>query len=128
MFDFNVSIYCLIDPRTDKPFYVGCTKVKLSDRLSQHMHEARNNFIINANGFCIDNYPERTFKNVNIRKCLVILEILLHGKKPIIKLLKSCHFDKSDHYEKFYYYKLSKTSTLYVAKTGYKAAYISKYK
>lgn len=36
-------IYALIDPRSDKPFYVGRTSMLLRQRLDNHVRDGKNN-------------------------------------------------------------------------------------
>jgi hypothetical protein len=61
-------VYCLIDPRDSKPFYVGLTVVDEKKRLSQHICNAKNNGSISSG-------PR-------------IKEMLKFGHRPTIKTLE----------------------------------------
>ena len=76
-----VKIYALINPITDKVFYIGKTNRTLCRRLSEHL-----NFSKKENGY----------KNNTIKK------ILKEGKKPIIKLIEEVDLDNWAEREKFY--------------------------
>lgn len=65
-------IYTLIDPRTDRPFYVGATVQNLKNRLSGHISDKR---ILNE-------------KTIFAKKHFLIQAILKEGKRPIIQLEK----------------------------------------
>jgi len=43
-----VTIYALIDPRNDSPFYIGSTNCLLENRLSSHLMESRLNITDNS--------------------------------------------------------------------------------
>lgn len=86
------KIYCLIDPRSQKVFYVGATKLSLSHRLSGHVSDS--NLLRGGSTFN--------------RRCDFIQEILKEGGRPVIKLLKTVLLDSVDHYESFYYRKFTR--------------------
>jgi hypothetical protein len=81
-----VHIYCLIDPRTNKPFYVGATSGKLNIRLSSHLSDCRLTPVDRHNN-----------------KMKLIRNILDSGKRPKIRLLQSVTLHEADHYEKFFF-------------------------
>lgn len=80
----KVNIYCLIDPRTGSPFYVGATRKKISIRLSEHKTAY-------ASG-----------KGVLAKKYNFIRAMIKEGFTPEVKLLRIVEHEKSDHYEYFY--------------------------
>lgn len=80
-----INIYCLIDPRNNKPFYVGATKHKVNIRLSGHINEAKS-------------YLPKHWSD----KQKLINELLSEGKKPRTRLLKtvglSYYFQNVDNF------------------------------
>lgn len=70
------KIYCLVDPDTKMPFYVGATKLSLKIRLRLHLH--RNDYII-------QNETNREGNWYNRNK--LIYNLLQQNKKPIICVL-----------------------------------------
>lgn len=82
----TVNIYCLLDPRSNKPFYVGCTNGKLSTRLSAHITE-------------IKTYTG----NRRSKKQEYIAEMIEQGIRPTILLLCLSDLEVADHCEEFYY-------------------------
>ena len=64
----NYYIYELIDPRTEKPFYVGWTSRTSDLRFSEHLRETRS-------------------KTVNLEKVKILKEILNENLKPITKIV-----------------------------------------
>jgi GIY-YIG catalytic domain len=96
-----ITIYCLFDPRTGVPFYVGATKnVKL--RLTQHIAYTKKNRAKAEKwakgGMAIIKYFP------HIRKTLTILSILDAGHKPGISILHVGLTQKNAaYYEKFYF-------------------------
>src|SRR5579872_1866438 len=97
-----VSIYCLIDPRNDKPFYVGATE-KPKTRLSGHITRAKSTLefaidIKNTNG--LKYFPQS-------RKTLIICDILDSGTRPKLVILYECSPYCVQFYETFFYLALS---------------------
>jgi len=96
-----IYIYCLFDPRTNVPFYVGATN-NTKIRLQQHIAQAKKNrdkAIAFKTGapFQLHYFPA-------IRKFLTICEILDSGNKPGLTVF--CYTPKesiASFYEKFYY-------------------------
>lgn len=86
-----IQIYCLVDPRTKCPFYVGATVVRLKNRLSAHIHEAVN-FRPNKYGMQYTTHKKHS----------LILELNKIGIKPIIDLLYTCTIHSVDYYEQFF--------------------------
>lgn len=84
-----INIYCLVNPLTNKPFYVGATKGTLHGRLSGHIHESKT-FI-----------PKHWD-----RKHTLINEIIVCGSKPQIKLLFITPIYSAEYYELFFFHVL----------------------
>jgi len=81
-----ISIYCLIDPRTGKPFYVGCTGGTIKNRLSAHITEIK------------------TYHGYNLSdKQKLIASIIEAGLRPEAILLCNTTIEKADWVERFYY-------------------------
>lgn len=109
-----IKVYCLINPFTDNPFYVGVTKGRLSTRLSAHVGEAMKGYF---------NYV----RNIADDKRDKIRILHYYGKRPIIRLLYSsdCLFD-AEYYELFFYnlFALQGYTLLQKKPSGY-ASYIN---
>lgn len=88
-----VNIYCLIDPRTSNPFYVGATSNSLPSRLSAHILEAKQWSSLRE---VFQHGPSR-------QKQLTIILLLYIKQKPQIVKLAHVHAKEADHYEKFFY-------------------------
>lgn len=86
------KIYCLIDPRTNNPFYVGATSVGEKKRLSIHIND---DF-----GYCKTGYGKERYR--------FIQEIISAGYKPLISVLTQVTFSEVDKSESFFYHKLIK--------------------
>jgi len=84
-----VKIYCLIDPRTDLPFYVGATKSNLRVRLNSHIAEAT--------------IWQPNFTGVLASKKAFINDILSDGLRPIIKYLILVNTEKAANFELLFY-------------------------
>lgn len=69
------KIYCLVDPNTNAPFYVGVTKGKLRVRLSCHLQNV---------DYVVKNWKKRT---LTYQRNELIYNILNDLKKPKIYLL-----------------------------------------
>lgn len=82
-----INIYCLIDPRTNLPFYVGATKSCLKKRLYNHLS------IIHIPG---------KYGVMAARRDL-IKNIVAEELKPEIKLLKQVLPHEVDFYENYFY-------------------------
>lgn len=67
------KVYCLVDPRTDKPFYIGTTYRKLSERLHGHIADSK-----------ITVYKKGT---ILFERCTFIRDMINEGFKPVPKLL-----------------------------------------
>lgn len=87
-----ISIYCLVDPRNNRPFYVGATKVLLKNRLSGHIHDAA---VFQTTQFA------KPF--TNHKKHLLIKELISQSLKPRIDLLYTCSFATTNYYEYFFF-------------------------
>lgn len=92
-----IKIYCLANPFTDIPFYVGSTSGPLNTRLNQHIAYAKKNtkwmqFSHNE----LKHFPAH-IKDVTINMLQAI------GKAPAIKQLHECPLSASDHYEQFFF-------------------------
>ena len=84
-------IYCLLDPRNNSIFYVGCTcDLTLRGPLYRHIYEACANWAYQPG-------------SVYHRKKRLIKEILFLGEKPLIKALAIVQHELSGICEKFYY-------------------------
>lgn len=81
-----ITIYCLVNPITNRPFYVGATKSNLSARLSAHINESKAILPIYWN-----------------RKNYLINYIISLNKRPIITPLHKCALFEVDHYEQLFY-------------------------
>jgi hypothetical protein len=64
-------VYEIIDPRTEKPFYVGWTSRKSDLRFGEHLRETRS-------------------KVVNLEKVNILKDILKENLKPIMKVVYQC--------------------------------------
>lgn len=90
-----VSIYCLVDPRNNRPFYVGATRSKLNNRLSGHLVTAKDS---------IKYHNPYSQDKTALNKGILFLEIMRKtGKKPRIVELLRVQSIEADHYEKFFY-------------------------
>ncbi len=87
-----IQIYCLVDPRNNKPFYVGATKVLLKNRLSAHIHEAIN---FRTNKYAIH--------YTSYKKHFLIKELVEANLKPRIDLLYLTPLLAVEHYERFFH-------------------------
>lgn len=76
----------MVDPRDNKPFYVGVTILKINMRLGGHISELKT-------------YPECNYTT----KMSFIHGIMKEGKKPRIRLLKVVPLPEVDYYEHFFY-------------------------
>lgn len=81
-----IKIYCLIDPRNNKPFYVGATKCRLYNRLSNHINECKT---------LLPEYWSSKHRLIN--------EIKESGNRPVIHLIYECPKYATDHYERFFF-------------------------
>lgn len=88
-----ITIYCLLDPRTNSLFYVGATVCALSTRLSGHIVTARQ---------YIKNPPFRT-DTISGDKHRLIIELVSNGLKPDIMELARVIDEMADHCEKLFY-------------------------
>lgn len=86
-----IKVYCLVDPRNNKPFYVGATKILLKNRLSNHIHEAR--------VFMVNKYSPQYSCN----KHFLIQELVAYGLRPRIDLLYISPLLAVEHYEAFFH-------------------------
>lgn len=87
-----IKIYCLVDPRNNKPFYVGATKTLLKNRLSGHISAA---FSFNENIY--------TAKFSASKKHYLIKELINSGIRPNIHQLYTCDIYSVDYYEQFFH-------------------------
>lgn len=81
-----INLYCLVDPRTSKPFYVGITVCRLNSRLSGHIAE-------------IKAYQGRH----RSEKQEFLREMVESGVRPTIQLLRQVSLNETDFYEFFFY-------------------------
>jgi hypothetical protein len=81
-----IQIYCLFDPTTGHPFYVGATSYRLNIRLANHINER-------------NVYSRRAWS----RKMLFIDGLMCAGNRPKIRLLYLANIDTVDHYEEFFH-------------------------
>lgn len=81
-----IQIYCLINPHNNRPFYVGATKLDLSNRLSVHITESKSILPIYWN-----------------RKHYLMNYLISTNKRPRIRLLYTCSLIEVDYYEEFFY-------------------------
>jgi hypothetical protein len=86
------TIYALVDPRNDTPFYVGATRYDLKNRLHWHL-----NFVPAG----------KRGKSVADGKVKLIKDLLKENKMPLIEVLANTTIEKVDFLEKFYYEKLT---------------------
>jgi hypothetical protein len=82
-----VNIYCLIDPRTNTPFYVGATRRPLIKRLYGHIGQANTN---NGRGH-------------GEKRAQIIRAILAAGLRPCIQLLCTTTPEHANHLEQYFY-------------------------
>ena len=98
-----IKIYCLADPITLIPFYVGVTKGRLDYRLDGHIAEALSNKKKRVNGS--DSY---------FKKCCAINNILDNKLQPLITILDIVSDFQVNDSERFYYnYLINLGFTLY---------------
>lgn len=97
----TITIYCLFDPRTNIPFYVGATKdIKL--RLYQHIrytktHRVKAERFREGGQHVLKYFP-------HFRKTLTMCDILDSGHKPGLCVLYITVGEKNAaYYEEFYY-------------------------
>lgn len=83
----QIKIYCLVDPRNNRIFYVGATACKLKVRLSAHCH---------VPGFSVGAILKKKQK--------LITEIAKEKARPLIVELKVVDFLEVDYWEQYYYY------------------------
>lgn len=95
-----INIYCLVDPRDGKPFYVGATNCRLNTRLSGHISESKT---------ILPQYWNNKNKLIN--------SILRDGKRPRIRLLKVATMGSVDHYEFFFYSMLTQHGFVLIQRT-----------
>lgn len=88
-----VRIYCLVDPRNNKPFYIGATISKLSIRLSQHIREAKQYV----------KHPPFISNTIGGNKHRLIVEIVNNNHKLNINEVMFTEKCNADHYERFFY-------------------------
>lgn len=81
-----IKIYCLVDPRTNSPFYVGATMNKVKARLCSHISE-------------LSGYPPENWS----KKMQFVCEIIRSGEKPVAKTLAVVFLKDVDYYESFFY-------------------------
>lgn len=91
-----IQIYCLVDPRNDKPFYIGATKVLLKHRLSGHISDALSSH---------QNKYTARFKAD--KKHALIKDLLRQDIRPRIDHLYTCTIHSVDYYELFFYQLIS---------------------
>lgn len=91
-----IQIYCLVDPRDNKPFYVGATKVLLKERLSGHISDTT------SYSFVLKNCPDKRHG----KKHDIIMDILENNLKPRIDLIYCCDIHCAEFYEQFFFYML----------------------
>jgi hypothetical protein len=114
-----IYIYCLFNPLSGHPFYVGATCYKLNIRLANHISE------------CKVYGPDRWS-----RKMSFINKLLSDGIKPKIRLIYISDIDTVDHYERFFhgmfvyqgYTLLQKPTAFSYKNTQRNGRYVSKYK
>lgn len=75
------QVYKLIDPRTNKVMYVGCTKLKLSRRLTNHVADT---------------------KRFYDRKSQWVAELLEERMRPIIEIIEECNESNWREREKYW--------------------------
>lgn len=99
------KLYCLVDPRNNKPFYVGVTKCKLPTRLCQHVKEVEYG--------CFRLTGKQQLMN----------DIKLSGKKVRIRLIFATDLPSVDFYENFFYDMfISQGFTLFQRKSSFNYA------
>lgn len=86
------KIYCLINPFTSIPFYVGATRQTLHTRLLSHISQV----------FSL-NYNLKFGDSVIYKRGLLIKDIISRGKDPIISLLTMADAEQVDILERFHY-------------------------
>ena len=92
-----VNIYCLIDPRNEKPFYVGATRLLPTLRLSCHLSSAKR-------------YAKKLSRDksetISGKKHELIHQIVSANLLPIIKVLEIANEDIAGAAESKHYFKL----------------------
>lgn len=82
----KINIYCLYDPRTRKPFYVGATRSTISIRLSGHINEVKT-------------YLPKFWS----AKQKFMHQMIQEGVRPKARLLLVATLHSVDHYEQFFH-------------------------
>lgn len=83
----SITIYKLIDPRDNRIFYIGATKLPLKTRLTQHIYQAR---VYDRNGCCLD-------------RMRLISAIVDSVGSPLIESIKVVDYSDAHKYEVKYY-------------------------
>ena len=101
-----ITIYCLLHPVTNIPFYIGATKSALNIRLMQHVNAAKKQHKDwdGCHDDILRQFPHKR-KNVFIKNIINV-----NNKKPIIKPLLQCNKNMADYYEKLAFNSLILTS------------------
>lgn len=88
-----IKIYCLVDPRNNRPFYVGATKVLLKERLSGHISDTT------SYTYVLKNCPDKRHG----KKHDIVMAILESNQRPRIDLLYCCDIHCAEFYERFFF-------------------------
>jgi hypothetical protein len=72
------TIYCLIDPRTNQPYYVGASwnKYSLANRLARHVGHANS-----------DKHVRYKYNNITSHRHEIVYQLQEQSMQPIIKAL-----------------------------------------
>lgn len=96
-----ITIYCLVDPQNNRPFYVGATRFDLKKRHAQHMNAGKQLRFQVTNPTALQFLPMHQRANT-------IEEIRLTGQLPVITPLYHCTKVTANFYEEFFYILLIK--------------------
>lgn len=92
-----INIYCLADPFTTIPFYVGVTKLALNTRLNQHITLAAK-----SKEWLTQGHNE--LKHFPFHRKNVVINLLANSnRKPLIISLVECQLGIADYYEELFY-------------------------
>jgi hypothetical protein len=98
-----IKIYCLVDPFTEIPFYVGATKLPLKQRLKQHIQ-------LSLKYKEWMNCTHNELKHFPLQRRSVFINLLLNSnREPNIIELFQCSALAANYYEKFFYCFLQKS-------------------
>jgi DNA-binding CsgD family transcriptional regulator len=97
------TIYALLNPVTNSPFYIGSTSRPITKRLNEHIWEN----------------ISQSYRGVQEAKKQMILRIIKSGRLPIIKKVAVCSDDNAHKVERAMYEKFKKEGCLLLQKNSF---------